>query len=310
MTLKEIAALAIAEDAENSASLSAHDRRFHPEGFHEGDHCKFRDELEKGDEHDSLSSSPRLPEGVAVEIADITKQPVDAIVNAANRWMLGGGGVDGAIHRAAGPALVKECEKYPPDEHGYRVQTGEAKITGAGNLPAKYVVHTAGPDVRDFASIPKYSPLDGFGLFAGTTDLSTVTPEGWKELDRLLGNSYRNSMELAAENGAKSIAFPSISTGIFGFPVDRAAGIAAKEITAFRKKHPDVSVKMCVFDPHPEKAQEIKSAYESAFADLAPAEDAAPAETSADNAAQSTPTPDKESAPAASNGELDLDDVK
>ena len=278
MTLKEIAALALAEDAEDTASLIAHDRRFHPNGFKDGDHCKRREELEKEDENDAIaaSKSPKLPEGISVEIADITKQPVDAIVNAANRWMLGGGGVDGAIHSAAGPSLVEECRQYPPDEHGYRVQTGEAKITGAGNLPSKYVVHTAGPDVRDFATIPKGGPLDGFGLFAGMTDLDSITADGWKELDRLLGNSYRNSMELAAENGAKSIAFPSISTGIFGFPLERAVGIAAQEIAAFRDKHPDVAVKMCIYDPNPKKAQEIKSAYESAFADFMkePTEDA------------------------------------
>lgn len=226
--------------------LERHDRSYHPGGYEEGDVCKFRETLAKGDDADSSlagGAGTEVAPGVVVEVCDITRQNVDAIVNAANRWMLGGGGVDGAIHRAAGPSLVAECAKYPPDANGYRVQTGEAKITGAGNLPAKWVVHTAGPDCRE------------------VTDMD--------EQDNLLADSYRNSLELAAKNGAKSIALPSISTGIFGFPLERAAAIAADEITDFRKKHPDVTVKMCLFDPNPAEANRISNAYVEAFKDVA-----------------------------------------
>lgn len=222
--------------------LFAHDRRFHPQGYKEGGTCALRDALSQHDKSDfGLNSQPiEAADGVVVEVCDITKQNVDAIVNAANHWMLGGGGVDGAIHKAAGPELLRECAKYPPDEQGWRLKTGDAKITGAGDLPAKYVVHTAGPDCRE------------------------ITDEF--EQDAALAASYRNSLYLAAENGAKTIALPSISTGIFGFPLERAAKIAAREILAFRKNHPDVTVKMCLFDPRPGEADRIAGIYAEAFA--------------------------------------------
>lgn len=178
---------------------------------------------------------------VNVKIGDITEETVDAIVNAANRSMLGGGGVDGAIHRAAGPQLKSECEKYPPDAHGYRLKTGEAKITIGCNLSAKFVIHTAGPDcseVRDAA-----------------------------EQDRLLTASWRNSLAIVAERGLKSVAFPSISTGIYGFPKERAAKIAAAEVAKFLADYPDVEVRICLLGHDAESAKRL---YEDAFAHSMP----------------------------------------
>lgn len=130
---------------------------------------------------------------------DITKQNVDAIVNAANSSLLGGGGVDGAIHRAAGPELVMECRQL------YGCKTGQAKITKGYKLPAKWVIHTVGP----------------------------VWQGGNKGEDELMTTCYRNSLGLAVKNGVKTIAFPSISTGAYRFPLDRAAGIAINEIQRF-----------------------------------------------------------------------------
>ena len=137
---------------------------------------------------------------------DITKvHGVDAIVNAANRTLLGGGGVDGAIHRAAGPGLRAECFKL----HGCK--TGEAKITKAYNLPCRYVIHTVGP----------------------------VWHGGKKKEDKLLELCYRNSLQVAKEQGIRSIAFPSISTGVFYYPVEQAAKIAVKTVQKYMDENPD-----------------------------------------------------------------------
>jgi len=178
---------------------------------------------------------------IKVEVADITKQKVDAIVNAANESCLGGGGVDGAIHRAAGPGLLQECMKLPQTRTGVRCPTGEARITGAGNLPCRFVIHTVGPDCSDVA------------------DKS--------EQDRLLASAYVASLRLAKENGVKTMAFPSISTGIFGFPIERAAKIVAKTVGDFLANEPDMSVTMCIFDRNKATEKKLVDAYTQAFAD-------------------------------------------
>ena len=136
---------------------------------------------------------------------DITTLVVDAIVNAANQVMLGGGGVDGAIHRAARPELYKACLKVPEVRPGVRCPTGEARITPGFRLPAKFVIHTVGPVYRD-------------GLHGEPEKLAAC---------------YRNLLALAAENGCKSIAFPCISTGIYGYPIEDAAKIAVREVREF-----------------------------------------------------------------------------
>ena len=134
---------------------------------------------------------------------DITKIKADAIVNAANSSLLGGGGVDGAIHRAGGPAILEECRAIRAKQGG--CETGEAVITTAGSLPAKYVIHTVGP----------------------------VWNGGNKGEPELLANCYRNSLQLAVKNGVKSIAFPNISTGIYHFPKPEAAAIAIETVQRF-----------------------------------------------------------------------------
>lgn len=144
---------------------------------------------------------------IEVVQGDITIQKVDAIVNAANTSLLGGGGVDGAIHRAGGKTILEACVKIRDRQGGCKV--GEAVITTGGNLPAKYVIHTVGP----------------------------VWNSGNAEETLLLSNAYRNSLQLAIENGIKTIAFPNISTGIYGFPKEAAADIAVSTVRAFTRAH-------------------------------------------------------------------------
>ena len=169
---------------------------------------------------------------LTVERGDITKSTTDAIVNAANCTLLGGGGVDGAIHRAAGLKLYLYCAKLGG------CKTGEAKITPGFNLPAKYIIHTPGP---------------------------VWSAKREEECDALLHNSYFNSLRLAEENGCQTIAFPSISTGIYRFPLDRAAGIVAKTFAEYFRANPESCVKratMVCFDDN------TYAAYERAFAAL------------------------------------------
>src|SRR5919202_1046956 len=140
---------------------------------------------------------------IAVIEGDITKQTVDAIVNAANTSLLGGGGVDGAIHRAAGLGLLEECRRL----NGCK--TGEAKITKGYNLPANWVIHTVGP----------------------------VWQDGNHREDELLANCYRRCLELAQKHEIRTIAFPAISTGVYRFPLERAAKIAVTEVKTFVESH-------------------------------------------------------------------------
>jgi len=149
---------------------------------------------------------------------DITTLAVDAIVNAANEMMLGGGGVDGAIHDAAGDELFKDCLKVPEVRPGVRCPTGEARITPGFNLPAKYVIHTVGPIYRD----GQHGEPEKFAA------------------------CYRNALALAAENGCKSIAFPCISTGVYGYPIEDAAKIAVREVKGFLAAE-EMEVIFCCF---------------------------------------------------------------
>jgi O-acetyl-ADP-ribose deacetylase (regulator of RNase III) len=144
-----------------------------------------------------------IPDRIQIEFGDITTLEVDAIVNAANTSLLGGGGVDGAIHNAAGPELLDYCRNL----NG--CATGEAKITPGFKLPSKYIIHTPGPIWR----------------------------EGRANEDVLLANCYKNCLKLAIENRIKTIAFPAISTGIYGFPVKRATKIAIDEASKFLAKN-------------------------------------------------------------------------
>jgi O-acetyl-ADP-ribose deacetylase (regulator of RNase III) len=139
---------------------------------------------------------------------DITKQDVDAIVNAANSRLAGGGGVDGAIHRAGGPAIMEECRKIGG------CPTGEAVITTGGNLPAKYVIHTVGPVYRG---------------------------GGKGEADQL-ASAYRNSLRVASENQCTSVAFPSISTGAYGYPIEEAARIALRTAIDYLGSHDEIKL--------------------------------------------------------------------
>jgi O-acetyl-ADP-ribose deacetylase (regulator of RNase III) len=142
---------------------------------------------------------------------DITQQAVDAVVNAANPTLMGGGGVDGAIHRAGGPAILEECRRIAETLPGRRLPPGEAVITTAGNLPARFVIHTVGP----------------------------IWQGGGAGEDETLARAYRNSLQLARERGLRTVAFPSISTGAYGFPVERAARVALRAILRFLEEHPE-----------------------------------------------------------------------
>jgi len=147
---------------------------------------------------------------------DITQQATDAIVNAANPGLMGGGGVDGAIHRAGGPAILEECKQIVSRQG--RLPTGKAVLTTGGNLKAKYVIHTVGP----------------------------VWHGGGKGEAELLVSAYRESLKLAAENHLTSVSFPSISTGAYGYPVEKASGVALGAVSSFLREN-ITSIKEVVF---------------------------------------------------------------
>jgi len=178
----------------------------------------------------AVMNAEQIINRIEVVEGDITQQRVDAIVNAANTTLLGGGGVDGAIHRAAGPELLEECRTLGG------CPTGQAKITNGYRLPAKWVIHTVGPVWRD----------------------------GRHGEEELLASCYRNSLALAEQNGARTLAFPSISTGAYGFPMDKAARIAVAQIRTFLEQNSSMEkvVLVCfgksAFDMHRNAVAEIR----------------------------------------------------
>ena len=169
--------------------------------------------------------SEKVKSQIQVVQGDITKLDCDCIVNAANRSLLGGGGVDGAIHRAAGPELLAECRTL----HGCR--TGEAKITKGYRLKAKYIIHTVGP------------------IYSGTAEDAAQ-----------LADCYRNSLDLAKEHDVQSIAFPAISTGVYGYPLEDATGIAVKTVTQWLENHADYAMQVifCCFDARTERVYQAR----------------------------------------------------
>lgn len=169
-------------------------------------------------DNDNATMKPALD----IVETDITTLDVDAIVNAANETLMGGGGVDGAIHRAAGPQLLAACRALPEVRHGVRCPTGEARITPGFALPARLVIHTVGPVWRG----------GGHGEAA------------------LLAACYRASLLLAHAHGAARIAFPAISCGVYGYPIGAAAGIAVRAIRQWQAEHATpAKVLLCAFDP-------------------------------------------------------------
>jgi O-acetyl-ADP-ribose deacetylase (regulator of RNase III) len=160
---------------------------------------------------------PRITE----KTGDITREKVDAIVNAANSSLLGGGGVDGAIHRAGGPEILVECRRIRETQYPQGLPTGEAVITTGGKLPAKHVIHTVGPI---------------YGNHGG-------------EEARLLAACYENSIALAARHGLETIAFPAISTGVYGYPKEEAKAVANAAVERALKAHPRIKEVRLVYFP-------------------------------------------------------------
>ncbi len=164
----------------------------------------------------------RLEERLLVKTGDLTLEDVDAIVNAANSSLLGGGGVDGAIHRGGGPAIIEACREIRRSRYPQGLPTGEAVITTGGNLTARHVIHTVGP---------------------------VYGQNGGREAE-LLAACYGNSIALAASNGLTSIAFPAISTGVYGYPKDEAAAVASRAIERALAAHPGIrEVRLVFFSP-------------------------------------------------------------
>ncbi len=167
---------------------------------------------------------PSLPDRVIVKVGDLTREDVDAIVNAANSSLMGGGGVDGAIHRAGGPAILAECRRIRETRYHGGLPTGEAVITTGGNLRAKHVIHTVGPI---------------YGQHGG-------------DESRLLASCYENAIALAAREGLATIAFPAISTGVYAYPKEEAAQVARDAVKRALARHPSIKeVRLVFFDRVP-----------------------------------------------------------
>ena len=162
-----------------------------------------------------------MHERLIIKSGDITEEAVDAIVNAANSTFLGGGGVDGAIHRAGGPAILEECKRIRATTYPDGLPTGEAVITTSGNLPSQYVIHTVGP----------------------------VYGEHFGKEPELLAACYRNSARIAVENGLNSIAFPAISTGVYGYPKREAAKVVYPTVAALLGEYSDLEIRLVFFSP-------------------------------------------------------------
>lgn len=171
-----------------------------------------------------------LREKVIVKIGDLTEEDADAIVNAANSTLLGGGGVDGAIHRKGGGQILEECRKIRQNQYPNGLPTGEAVITGGGNLAARFVIHTVGPV---------------YGMNQGNDA-------------ELLADCYRNSLSLAAENDLKTVAFPSISTGAFGYPKHEAAKVSSRAIKRFLETNNRIVEVRLVFFSEADAARFLK----------------------------------------------------
>src|SRR5438105_4693140 len=152
---------------------------------------------------------------IELVLGNIVGQHVDAIVNAANTKLKGGGGVDGAVHRAAGPALREACLQFPADEDGRRCPTGQVRVTAAGDLPARYVIHAVGPFYNE-----RYAD----------------------RAERLLREAYENSLAEAVRHGCRSVAFPALSTGAYRFPLARAAAIALRAVADFLARDSSLEV--------------------------------------------------------------------
>ncbi|HEX8735192.1 MAG TPA: O-acetyl-ADP-ribose deacetylase [Pyrinomonadaceae bacterium] len=167
---------------------------------------------------------------VAVKTGDLTREAVDAIVNAANSALLGGGGVDGAIHRAGGSRILEECREIRRTQFPDGLPTGKAVITSGGNLPARFVIHTVGPV---------------YGMNEGRDA-------------ELLADAYRNSLQIAVENNLETIAFPAISTGVFSYPQDEAARVASAAIKDFLENNQTIKQVRLVFFSAPAADKFVK----------------------------------------------------
>jgi O-acetyl-ADP-ribose deacetylase (regulator of RNase III) len=167
---------------------------------------------------------PASPDRLVVKVGDLTREDVDAIVNAANSRLMGGGGVDGAIHRVGGPAILAECKRIRETQYPNGLPAGEVVITSGGKLKARHVIHTVGP---------------------------IYGQHGGKE-PQLLGACYENAIALAAKHGVATIAFPAISTGVYGYPKDEAAEVARDAVTRALERNPSIrEVRLVFFDRVP-----------------------------------------------------------